>query len=237
MDNFTIYFACLIYWLLPQIECKLCEGRDLYLFCLPLFSPLPGTGKTLDKCLLKEYYWLLSLELSFNNRQSFYAMWEWCHWNKVRRPPCRNKEPQSLTRGQLGFVEWVCQRGRKEKHLSRRNNMMPEKGMATKVGRTAVGWLEEGKVGGSKWAWYSRLLCISSRLGNVAWSLGEKLPLDVQTCWLKPRNTWVTQLRKLHLRDIRSVTRLLSLHKSHIIHNQLASTHLTCMHSHLTDFR
>lgn len=55
---------------------------------------------------------------------------------------------------------------------------MLEKGMVIKVGRI-VGWLEEGKVGGLKWVWYLRLLCISSRFGNVVWSLGEKLLLDV----------------------------------------------------------
>lgn len=35
---------------------------------------------------------------------------------------------------------------RKEEHPSRRNNMMPEKSISTKVGRTGNGMLEDSKV-------------------------------------------------------------------------------------------
>lgn len=40
---------------------------------------------------------------------------------------------------------------RKEEYPSRRNNRMPEKSMATKVGRTGSKMSEDSKMGCSKW--------------------------------------------------------------------------------------
>lgn len=102
---------------------------------------------------------------------------------------------------------------RKEEYPSRRNNRMPEKSMATKVGRTGSKMSEDSKMGCSKWVWKILRLTVYKQqtIRNVAWHLAEKLPLDdIQASRLKPRKEEVTQLRKLHLRSNLSVSGWLS---------------------------